>query len=266
VTVRALMADSDVSSGLVPPATPVQASPHAATVRAAHLAGSGEIVMLTAKARTVRDQERLEACVSCASAAAMEIRDPQAPELSAMSHYHIARVERHAADGAGRITVMDGLSVLEGAGICSQSLHNAPMTDDGLARALSSDARANALTNRLLRQGLFPGYEPIAGASRVIGIRQQLKQQRPVLLGFNLPRTYPDTFLAPGHQWDDPTVDLSSDGHCVVVIGFDDVRSALRIHDSRGSHQKFDGGCWWMGYAVADSAAILVAIGVKVRP
>jgi hypothetical protein len=260
------MPDPSVSTGLQPPATPVDASPHAATVRAAHLTGSREMFMLPVTPRALRDQRGLEACVSCASAAAMEVRDRGAPVLSAMSHYHLARVETHLGNAQGRLTLEEGLATLQNAGICSQHLHDAPMTDAGLTVPLTPDARADARRNRLLRQGLFPPFEPIGSGSRVIGIRHHVKRQRPVLLGFRPPRAYPDRFLFGDHQWDDPSVELLPDGHCVVVIGFDDVRQALRVQDSRGNHPKFQEGCWWMGYAVADSPAILVAASVMVRP
>ena len=259
------MPDPSVSTGLQPPATPVDASPHAATVRAAHLAGSREIFMLPVTPRALRDQQQIQACVSCASAAAMEIRDRAAPALSAMSHYHLAR-EKGLGNLEGRLTLQEGLMTLQRAGICSQHLHAAPMTDAGVNMPLTPDARADARNNRLLRQGPFPPFESIGSGSRVMGIRHHVKRLRPVLLGFRLPLTYPDgSFLGDRHQWDNPAIDLSSDGHCVVVIGFDDFRQALRVQDSRGRHPRFQEGCWWMGYPVADSPAILVAASVMVR-
>jgi hypothetical protein len=155
---------------------------------------------------------------------------------------------------------------LEGLGICSQATHDAPMTPEGFQQPLSPTAKAEALKNRLARRGPFPGYEQIGSGSRVIGIRRHLKARRPVLLGFRLPRTYPERFLGDDRCWDNPSVELSADGHCVVVIGFNDVRQALRILDSRGRRADFEEGCWWMGYAVADSEAILIAAGLMVNP
>jgi hypothetical protein len=218
--------------------------------------------MLPVSARNVRDQLSLESCVSCAAAAAMEARDARAPVLSAMSHYRLARVERRFGSREGRLTLTEGIATLESSGISSERLHDAPMTATGFEQPLSADATAEALRHRLTRRGLFPAYELIGAASRVIAIRRHLKAGRPVLMGFTLPREYPHAFLEPGHIWDNPRIDFAPDGHCVVVIGFDDVKQALRIQDSRGMHARFDKGCWWMGYAVADSNAIVAAAGL----
>ena len=258
--------DKPASGGLVPPATPVSASEYAALLRSAQLDGQATRHMLPVKAREVRDQGAMEACVSCASAAAMEIRDRQAPTLSAMGHYRTARVDRRLGNSVGRLTVFDGITTLEGAGICSHVLHSAPMTDEGLATPLTAAARTDGRRHLLTRRAFFPGWDTITGGSRAMGIRGHLKDDFPVLMGFRLPRDYPQDFLGPDGVWDDPSIPLTPDGHCVVVIGFNDFKQALCIQDSRGDHEKFEEGCWWMGYAVADSAAIVVAVSLMSRP
>jgi C1A family cysteine protease len=66
---------------------------------------------------------------------------------------------------------------------------------------------------------------------------------------------YPKTFLSSRFEWLEPGVPASDSGHVVLVVGYSDLRQALRIFDSRGS-QVFDGGQWWMGYRVADSDVV----------
>jgi hypothetical protein len=251
-----------ITAGLNPPATPVSVSPHAAIVRAAHVAGSLERVTLPIVPRGIRDQSGLEACVSCALAAAMEAKNAGWPLLSPMYHYRAARVDRRGGDAAGRLTMAEGLTTLEGSGVSTQRLHKASFDEAGLALVPSLAARADAAARRLRRQGLFSAWESIGSASRVVSIRHHLKRGRPVLLGLLLPNSYPAAFLASGHQWDNPSVPLSSDGHCVLTVGYDDVKLALRIQDSRGDYRGFDQGCWWMGYAVADSPAIVSAVSL----
>jgi len=79
-----------------------------------------------------------------------------------------------------------------------------------------------------------------------------------VVIGLHLPAGYSENFLEPGFLWSDPTVSRDVGGHCVLAVGFSDARGAIRIHDCQGP-SKFDGGEWWMGYRVVDSAFVVAA-------
>jgi C1A family cysteine protease len=92
----------------------------------------------------------------------------------------------------------------------------------------------------------------------VAWIRDQLRQNCPVVIGLHAPEPtyYPDKFPDKKNEWQDPeNPKPSSNGHCIVALGYDDTRLALKIQDSHGS-RRFDLGCWWMGYRVADSQVV----------
>ena len=103
-----------------------------------------------------------------------------------------------------------------------------------------------------------PGYFALSHISRTVEMRDQLKRDRSVVIGFTLPRDYPATVPGRAWTWDDPSLPLGADLHCVVVIGYDDVRQAFRVQDSKGSGA-FDAGGWWMGYNIVDSAIVAMA-------
>jgi len=244
--------------GFALPATPVPAAPGAAAVRAAYFAGSTDRYELPAKSRAIVDQASLQCCVSCALASATETAHPGWPQLAPMFHYHSAKYDRSVTASDGRMSLVDGLETLISHGVCAQSLHPAPYTAPGWSTKPSTAAYADGRTRRLVSQPFSRGYLAIGHASRVVGIRERLRKNRPVLIGFTLPRDYKTSVPDAAHFWDDASVPLSANGHCVLVFGYDDVKQALRVQDSQGSGL-FDGGCWWMGYTVADSAIVAAA-------
>jgi hypothetical protein len=243
-----------IDPGFVPPSTPLPASEHAALVRAAYFAGSTERHQLPSLP-AVFDQNNLQCCVSCAVSAALEIRNPAWPALSPLFHYYVARFDLAGASASGQMGLFDGLQAASTFGICTSAQHSPSFSHSGAALKPSAAAYADGRGRRIPRKGLLPGFSPIGTASRVVTIREQLRRNRPVLLGFSLPAGYKSTIPDASHCWDDPSVPLSGTGHCVLAVGFDDVRQALRIQDSQGTGT-FDAGRWWMGYAVADSSIV----------
>ena len=245
--------------GLIGPATPLPALDEAtaAIVRAAYFQGSTERHML-AGPKTIFDQASLECCVSCAVTAAMEIEHSSSPALTAMFHYHVARYDRGLSMPGGRMTLDEGLTTRGDFGVCKHQLHPAAVNTTGWASKPSPPAYADALTHRPVRSFFSPGYLTVSGVSRVVDIRGRLKANRPVLIGFTLPQGYKTSIPDSRHTWDDPRAPLSADMHCVLLIGYDDARQAVRVQDSQGTGI-FDRGCWWMGYNVADSAIVSTA-------
>lgn len=244
--------------GLIGPATPFPASPDsAAVVRMAHFGGSTECHILPVP-RTVFDQSALDCCVSCAVTAAVEMEHPTGPKLAAIFHYHAAKFDASVAMSGGSMTLDDGFVTLAARGVCDQSLHTAGYTAAGWETKPSAAAYTDALTRRLPASPFSSGYFHISHISRAVEIRDQLKRNRPVVIGFTLPQGYKSSVPDASHTWDDPNVALSSSAHCVLIFGFDDVRSAFRVQDSQGT-SLFEGGRWWMGYNVADSPIVLVA-------
>jgi hypothetical protein len=246
------------TGGLLGPATPMPTAhaDTAAVVRAAHLAGSTERHMLPAP-RTVFDQAGLECCVSCALTAATEIKHPGSA-LAAIFHYHAAKYNEPVFMPGGRMSVDDGFNTLVARGVCLQSLHSAAYTAAGWASVPPQAAYSDALNRRLPTSIFSAGYYSLTQIPRSVEIRDRLRLDRPVIIGFALPQGYPASVPGPSNIWDNVSVQLSPDLHVVVAIGFDDMKMAIKVQDSRGN-TAFDSGCWWMGYNVADSSIVSLA-------
>jgi hypothetical protein len=257
--VRAAPANRGVAltSALVSPSP----SPAASISRAAAVAAHPGAVALRAMPRRIVDQRDIECCVSCALAGAMEVCQPASPALGRMFHYHVTRFVNLGADEFGRLFLDRGIGTLTAQGICREADHQSLFDAAGAAARPNQAAFDDALTRRILRrQDLRFPYEEVVGTSRAAEIRRHIRDNHPVVLTFTLPMGYPRAFLNDEHEWlDERTPPPSSSRHCVLVVGFDDLRGraagAVRIVDSQGTGM-FDGGMWWMGYRILDSARV----------
>lgn len=240
----------------LPLITPIVSAAAAIVRRAALAANPGSYEL--AKLRFVIDQKDLPCCVSSALSGAMETLDSSGPALSPLFHYYVTRYDNGGADSDGFLYLDAGFKTLANAGICREDLHSPPFTPAGAETKPSAYAYADALTRALRRRGVRQRYAPISGISRVAAVREELAQDRPVVLGFQLPVWYPDAkkFLNEKLEWLDPdSPPPSRTGHCVLVVGYNDARGVFHIQDSHGAGS-FDQGCWWMGYRVVDSSVI----------
>jgi hypothetical protein len=228
-------------------------SPAAAAVRVAEIAANPSSFELPVKPRAVVNQGTLPCCVSTALSGAMEILDPSGPQLSPLFHYFVTRFDNDGADAAGFLFLESGLATLRRDGICSHKLHHPPFTLDGASTKPTAEAYAEAKTRALRRRR----YSPADEQSKVVWIRDQLSKEKcPVVIGFQMPAGYPDSFLDSKLEWRNPNnPPRTLKGHCVLVTGYDDMRQAFHIQDSQGE-EKFDKGCWWMGYLVVDSTVV----------
>jgi hypothetical protein len=250
------MPTEPANQGYVLPAITPSVSPVAAIVRAAAIAAHLSSHELPAKPRSIVDQQNLPCCVSCALGAAMEILNPDCPALAPLFHYYVTRFENGGANAEGFLFLDNGLATLTNEGICREELHHPPFTGVGAATKPSSDAYADALARALGRRRLQFRYSQVNGPSKVAWMRDQLHRDCPVVIGIQLPMTYPDSFLNSSFEWLDPeSSPRSASGHCVLAFGYNDARQAFHIQDSRGS-VTFERGCWWMGYRVADSSIV----------
>lgn len=245
-----------LTSGLLSPSP----SPAAAISRAAAVAAHSGAASLRALPRRIVDQRDVECCVSCALAGAMEVREPASPALGRMFHYHVTRFVNGGADELGRLFLDRGIGTLTAQGICRDSVHESMFDAAGVVARPKQVAFDDALTRRILRQGLRFPYEQVGGTSRAAEIRRHIREGHPVVLTFTLPMGYPHAFLNDDHEWlDERTPSPSSSRHCVLVAGFDDLRGraagAVRIVDSQGPNV-FDRGMWWMAYRILDSARV----------
>jgi hypothetical protein len=186
----------------------------------------------------------------------MEILNPNWPSLAPLFHYYVTRYEDGGANSEGFLYLDNSLTTLTTKGICKQDLHPQPYTSAGAAAKPSPDAYSDAANRALGRRGHHFRYVPASGPSNVAWMREQLGQDRPVVIGIQLPVTYPSSFLNAKFEWLDPDNSARSiSGHCVLGIGYSDARQAIHIQDCHGSG-RFDQGCWWMGYRVADSSMV----------
>lgn len=231
----------------------------AAEIRAASVGRADTIYEIPAASRGVLDQDKLPCCVSCALGSAMEILNPSWPALAPLFHYHVARFEEiGVSDGEGFLNLPNALATLAKTGICSKDLHGDPhgafYTDEGAREKVSNDARIDAFGRR------GRSYLPVDGPSKAVWICEQLRQNRPVVIGFQLPISYESSFLDSSSAWLDPSSSLSSAGHCVLATGYNDhlggpAKGAIHIQDSHGTG-RFAEGRWWMGYRVVDDPKI----------
>ena len=239
---------------------PVSASPAAALLRASALGRPRE--ELLPHPERVFDQSDVNCCVSCAIASAMEILNPEWPDLAPLFHFWVARFDAiGAADPHGNLYLDGGLQVATSDGVCryrdhSAEEHGAAFTHSGAQVQPRLSAYTDARQRRLPRLGPYPGYRKITGGSRYNQIKGLIDGGQPALLGLILPRAYPKDFLDSSGRWLDPEVPGDNVyRHCVLATGYNDAKSALRVLDSRGPDE-FDHGSWWIGPRVVDSSAV----------
>lgn len=245
-----------LTAALLSPST----SPAAAISRAAAIDGRPGSDFVPTMPRRIVDQAGVECCVSCALAGAMEARHPAFPVLGRMFHYHVTRFRNGGADDLGRLFLDAGIATLTAQGICREADHASVFDAPGAAARPKPAAFEDALTRRIRRQGLHFAYEQVSGTSRAAEIRRHIRNGHPVVLTFSLSSGYPRAFLNADHEWlDERRPPPSSSRHCVLVVGFDDLRGrgagAVRIVDSQGPDM-FDRGMWWMAYRILDSARV----------
>jgi hypothetical protein len=243
--------------GYAPPSMATSVSPAAANVRAAAIMSNLSAYQLPNKPRAVVDQQNVPCCVSCALAAAMEVAHPTWPLLAPLFHYFVTRYDNLGADSNGFLTLESAVGTLTNQGICRYDIHPMPYTEDASKKKPAHTAYTDGLLHRIARRGYFFLYRRCTATSPVAWIRDQLRQNCPVVIGLNVPAEYPDKFpKEKKFEWQDPENPKPSPiGHCVVALGYDDFRQVLLIQDSKGSH-KFNRGCWWMGYRVVDSQVV----------
>jgi hypothetical protein len=245
-----------VNPGLALPPMTASASPAAGAVRVAEITANPSRHELSVKARAVVNQGTLPCCVSTALGASMEILNPSWPVLAPLFHYYVTRFDRGGADAAGFLFLINGLATLTRDGICRETLHSQPYTLEGASTKPTTGAYADAKTRALRRRNDKFTYSPATGPSKVVWIREQLRNECPVVLGMQMPSGYPRNFLNGKMEWLDPdNPPRTMGGHCVLVTGYDDSRQALHIQDSQGE-EAFEQGSWWMGYRVVDSTVV----------
>jgi hypothetical protein len=195
-------------------------------------------------------------CVSCALTAAMECLSVAQPTLSPLFHYHVTRYDTAGADPQGALYLIDGLNTITNKGISILGLYDPVFTLEAVATDPDQEAYDDAQTRALGRRNLQLRYQSVGVSSRALWARQQLLANKPIVIGFRLPNTYPGNFLDGDFAWKDPAQFAMTDsGHCVLAYGFDDAKQCLRIQDCQGN-ATFDQGCWWFGYEVLDSAFV----------
>lgn len=246
------MSVEPTSPGYALPEVTASLSPAAPLARAATLRNNVSSHELR-KSRVIIDQGKLPSCVSSALAAALEVLNAGWPRLAPLFHYYVTRHERSGANSKGFLYLKNSLTTLDKVGICKHELHQVPFDEAGSRSKPTAAAYADALTRAFDDRDFFKRFRGPGGPSRAVWMREQLRQDRPVIVGFQLPAGYDSrTFLNPRFEWLNPHVPLAGIGHCVLVRGYDDLRQAFHIQDCHGAGE-FEQGCWWMGYRVADS-------------
>lgn len=246
---------SSVSGGFALPELPARVSNAAGAARAATIPadlGTHELRL----PRPPVDQRQVNCCVSCALGAAMEIISPGKPSLAPLFNYFITRFERGSADAEGNLDLASALVALTTRGLCRTDLHRVAFDELGVRTQPSESAFADGKTRALRMRGVQARFMKASGPSRAVWAREQLRQQRPVVIGLSLPQPYAQAMARSREfAWMDPEIARTSLGHCVLATGFNDARRAFHIRDSRGE-SAFDRGYWWLGYRVIDSESV----------
>jgi len=246
------------SGGLAMPEVVAHVSAAAGLFREAAVNAAYERVELPLNT-PVFDQLGVNACVSCALSGAMGMLDQAAPALAPLFHYYIARFEGGAdgADAEGNLFLDNAVPTLVASGMCRRDLHPMPFTEAGASSAPSDDARVDAVSRVQDKPTGRLRFEEAGAAASSSWIREKLRDGFPVVLGISLPEGYDECSRRPEFEWLDPEAPApSSLRHCVLVTGFNDLRHAIHIRDSRGRHS-FGDGHWWMDYRVVDSPVVL---------
>ena len=250
------MPDTSSNPGLALPLMTASTSLAAAGVRIAEIVANPSSYDLPVKTRSVVNQGNSPCCVSTALAGAMEILNSSWPALAPMFQYHVTRFNNHGANSEGFLFLSSGLATLTRDGICRKDLHDYPFTSEGAAIKPTTEASADAKTRALGRPDDKARFSQWKGSSKTVWIREQLRANHPVVIGFQTPEGYPKSFLDQNLEWRNPDSPRRTlKGHCVLVTGYDDARQSFRIQDSQGD-ASFDHGRWWMGYLVVDSTVV----------
>ena len=198
----------------------------------------------------IRDQGDVGCCVSIAITGAFELllaRGGRVPELSPMFHYYRARSDPSALVS---LSILDGLQVAIREGICSQRLHDQPITATGArippSQAALADAkelagaRYNPATGGL--RGSFEFFR-LPDYDRRDPWLQTLSSGWPILLGFWQTPGY--AAIHAGQTQHSPQISpRASIGHAVLVVGHRRGRG-FRIVDAKGRGFA-DNGTWWL--------------------
>jgi hypothetical protein len=206
----------------------------------------------------VRDQGAVPCCVSIAVATCMEVLDAQtgqAVELSPLYHYWFARTNPES------LSLLDPRSAFQTAvatGICTRVLHDPRFDEAGAAARPSDEAIEDARQHRLIdydRRTLRRRYSLITGDAVDAG-RRAVARGYPVLIAMWATSSYHS--LEHSRRHGSVPAEPSSEGHAVVILGYNDDLEAFLIKDSRGPAWGHD-GYWEMPYAVTRSRLIYEA-------
>ena len=140
--------------------------------------------------------------------------------------------------------IVDALNLLVDQGVASQAVM--PYDHRDFRRPPSAAAKREAANYRIASWG---AVERRTHASFVREIKRHLVQRRPVVIGLSV---YPDFR---GLDRSDPIYDDASGfyegGHAIVIIGYDDARSAFKIINSWGTNWGV-GGYGWIDYDASE--------------
>ncbi len=199
----------------------------------------------------IRDQgEVVPCCVSMAVTGALELllaRGGRLPELSPMFHYYRARSDPTTLLS---LSLLDGLQSAIRDGICSQRLHDQPISPSGASKEPSPEAiadgkklagtRYNPATGGLI--GRFEFFR-LADLDRRKSWLATLGSGWPILMGFWQTPGYAAIHAGlPRHG--DQLSPRAPVGHAVLVIGHRR-RRGFRIVDSKGRGFA-NRGTWWL--------------------
>ena len=154
---------------------------------------------------------------------------------------------------------VDAFDVLLNQGVASLKLM--PYDQNDYSRQPSAAARAEAANYKIAAWGRVD-----AGTTRA-DFEQEMKRHlvagSPLVIGIPV---YPDfQSLSPSNPIYDDSSGVSRGGHAIVIVGYDDARSAFRIVNSWGNGWGVDGGYGWIDYGSIESLILVAYVVVDER-
>ena len=210
-------------------------------------------------ARSIRNQGKtVNACLSCAIAAAAEGAHPDFPELSPLFHFYWSRPGQSGNRG---LSILGALAGGKRYGLCRQQLHGPPYSLDGLRRRPSPAARADGRTRLMSTNRRGIQYRRLPTTDRAAAWRTALTKSRCLFFGFAPDEAY-DRLSTDSPVWLAQGPRNSSIGHAAAVLGFDEQAQNFIVQDSRGPEFAL-GGQWFLPSTAVGSQLIEASYSVK---
>ncbi len=204
-------------------------------------------------------------CVSCAITTAMEIIDAKkgsVTEMSELFHYYLSRINKYRLSA---IDFRQGFQTAVDHGVAPREYHPypkfrvSPMKRKDALEPPSQDAIEAAENYKIAFDNVIKvfRYHSIPSFDRTEFWKAIIQKQNPVIFAFYMTEAYSNiTPENPYHGSIEGMTSRPSNGHAVVVIGYDEQIKSFLIKDSRGASFGKEGS-WWLSYSLVETNLVM---------